>query len=131
MFKWKFTMLHSIREFLFLSGAIEVDVPYMNRYREGAPLEQFETTNPVSKGRYLLRHSLVCNIRTPRRYIISGLIDRVPGKTSIKFISFFALDIQINLVERSMGFLFRVLKLYYLGQIVLPAVFLHQLRYID
>jgi lysyl-tRNA synthetase class 2 len=57
LFKKKFALIHAIRDYLYSCGAIEVEVAYMNKYREGAPLHQYETTDPVTKERFFLRHS--------------------------------------------------------------------------
>ena len=57
MFKTKFDMIHHLREYLYSVGSIEVEVPYMNKYREGAPVVQYETIDPITKERFFLRHS--------------------------------------------------------------------------
>ena len=57
MFKKKYTFIHAIREYLYNCGAIEVEVAYMNKYREGAPLYQYETIDPLTQERFFLRHS--------------------------------------------------------------------------
>lgn len=57
MFKMKFDMIHHFREYLYSVGSIEVEVPYMNRYREGAPVVQYETIDPITNERFFLRHS--------------------------------------------------------------------------
>lgn len=57
MFKKKFDLIHHLREYMYSVGSIEVEVPYMNKYREGAPLVQYETIDPITKERFFLRHS--------------------------------------------------------------------------
>ena len=57
MFKRKFVVIHYIREYMYNVGAVEVEVPYLNKYREGAPLGQFQTIDPVTNERLFLRHS--------------------------------------------------------------------------
>lgn len=57
LFKKKYEMLHAIREYLYACGAIEVEVAYLNKYREGAPLSQYETRDPITGERFFLRHS--------------------------------------------------------------------------
>lgn len=57
MFKMKFNLIYYLREYLHSVGSIEVEVPYMNKYREGAPLVQYETVDPITNERFFLRHS--------------------------------------------------------------------------
>lgn len=57
MFKMKFNLIYYLREYLHSIGSIEVEVPYMNKYREGAPLVQYETVDPITNERFFLRHS--------------------------------------------------------------------------
>lgn len=57
IFKKKYEFIHAIRDYLYNCGAIEVEVAYMNKYREGAPLLQYETLDPITKERFFLRHS--------------------------------------------------------------------------
>lgn len=57
LFKKKYEMIHAIREYLYTCGAMEVEVAYLNKYREGAPLYQYETSDPITGERFFLRHS--------------------------------------------------------------------------
>lgn len=57
LFKKKYDLIHAMREYLYNCGAIEVEVAYMNKYREGAPVYQYETIDPVTNERFFLRHS--------------------------------------------------------------------------
>ena len=38
-------------------NAIEIEIPYLNAYREGAPIGQYQTIDPVTNERLFLRHS--------------------------------------------------------------------------
>lgn len=57
LFRKKFIFIRAVREFLHNCGVLEVEAPYLNIYREGAPLLQYETDDPVTGERFFLRHS--------------------------------------------------------------------------
>lgn len=68
IFQKKSEFIRHIRNYLYEIGAIELEMPCLHVYREGAPVHQFVTTHPLTGERFYLRHCMedhlkrVCNL---------------------------------------------------------------------
>lgn len=63
MFRKKASFMGAAREYLNRLGAIELPMPNLQKYREGAPVHQFVTTHPFTKERFYLRHCMEDHLR--------------------------------------------------------------------
>jgi len=63
LFRKKARFIDSIRSFLNDVGAIELHMPCLQKYREGAPVHQFVTMHPLTNERFYLRHCMEDHLR--------------------------------------------------------------------
>lgn len=67
LFKKRSQFIHNIRSYMNEISAIELEMPCLHKYREGAPVHQFTTIHPLTGERFYLRHCMedhlkrICN----------------------------------------------------------------------
>lgn len=59
----KSRFISAVRAFLDNHGAVELQMPNLHRFREGAPVHQFTTTHPTTGERFYLRHCMEDHLR--------------------------------------------------------------------
>lgn len=63
MFRRKARFMSAAREYLDNLGAIELQMPNLQKYREGAPVHQFVTSHPLTNEQLYLRHCMEDHLR--------------------------------------------------------------------
>lgn len=58
LFRRRARFIRAFREHLDAAGAVELEMPCLQRYREGAPVHQFVTRHPLTGERFYLRHCM-------------------------------------------------------------------------
>lgn len=62
-FRVRASFIRNVRSFMSNIGAIELEMPCLQVYREGAPVQQFVTTHPITGEKFYLRHCMEDHLR--------------------------------------------------------------------